>query len=101
MIANRERACNLEGDGLDLADLGHELGRVDGLLLDGVGVGHAVLVLDAVLAAGRDVLVGRVDVVEDACAARESFESWPGKLAETAGRMCVDVSHRNGHENYG
>jgi hypothetical protein len=60
-------ACHLEGDALDLVDLLHELGG-GGLAgaRGGVGVRHAELALDAVLAARRDGLVRRLHVVEDA-----------------------------------
>ena len=52
----------------------HELGGRDRLLgADGVGIGHAVLVLDAVLAAGRDVLVRRLLVVQHACGSSDGI----------------------------
>ncbi len=68
-VVGRKLEKHLERDALDLLQLLHELLGVDGLAgaRGSVGVGHAVLVLDAVLAARSDRLIGRFDVVEDAC----------------------------------
>ncbi len=66
---NQDLGKHLERDALDLLQLLHELLGVKSFArAGGVGVGHAVLVLNAVLAARRDVLVRRLHVVEDACA---------------------------------